>query len=135
MPNSPKRRSARPRRTRSVPSAADVELRLLREICSAAFTPADWNQIEQQLKGYTWRQIEHGLVYAAAQKLAIREPKLRREHLPAQATRMGFPDIEWPRYFGDEAGSGRPASLVRIARYVRELRGANRPHRRSRGCP
>ena len=41
-------------------------------------------------------------------------PLLFREELPAQATRMGFPDVNWKNYFPAEAADcGDVAGLVR----------------------
>jgi hypothetical protein len=38
-------------------------------------------------------------VFEAIQRLSSSDPKLLREQLPAQTTRMGFPDVSWENYF------------------------------------
>jgi hypothetical protein len=39
------------------------------------------------------------VVFEAIQRLSSSDPKLLREQLPAQTTRMGFPDVNWENYF------------------------------------
>jgi hypothetical protein len=42
-----------------------------------------------------------------------------QEQLPAQATRMGFPDVSWDNYFGPQSGAELDFGLL-----VRELLAA-----------
>jgi hypothetical protein len=126
-------------------SSADpvaIERRVLRQICHAKLTHAGWDRIARALGEYTWREIEHGLVYAAILRLGSRDPKTLREQLPAQATRMGFPEIDWQTYF--RAAEKPPAgpSVDQLVRPIKRLiassraaatRGGDTPkhHRRS----
>ncbi len=104
----------------------DLERRVLRELCRATLTRAAWAKIGRALREYTWRDVEHGLVYAAIQRLASRDPKTLREQLPAQATRMGFPDIDWQMYFpGAEKPLARP-SADQLVRQINRLIGPSR---------
>jgi hypothetical protein len=99
--------SARLRGSSAGPIA--VERRVLRELCRATLTRAAWARISRALRGYAWRDVEHGLVYAAIERLGPRDPQTLREQLPAQATRMGFPDIDWQIYF-DSTQAQTPAT-------------------------
>jgi len=92
-----KRRAALLRRSPAL--RADLELRLLRQLCHTKLTRAAWARIQRDLHAYAWQDVEHELVYAAIRRLGVTGPQLLREQLPAEATRMGFPDIDWQTYF------------------------------------
>ena len=99
---------------------------MLRDLCQATLTRAAWAKIARALREYTWRDVEHGLVYAAIQRLSSRDPKTLREQLPAQATRMGFPDIDWLAYFSADE---MPAAAPGADRVVRQINRMIRPSR------
>ncbi|HEX4002799.1 MAG TPA: hypothetical protein VHX36_09125 [Candidatus Acidoferrales bacterium] len=126
MRNSPKRRALTSAHS-SPPATADIELALLRDLCRAQLTSADWSRIERQLREYLWQDNEHGLVYAATRHLGTCDPQLLREQLPAEATRMGFPDVDWRRYFGPDDRSTKAASVAKIARGISQLLAAASP--------
>lgn len=65
---------------------------------------AETSRFVRELSGYSWQEPEHATVFQAIKSLAARGRRTWREELPAEATRMGFPDVEWRRYF-DEAGA------------------------------
>jgi hypothetical protein len=125
MRNSPNRRGASSRG--SSVRLTDIERDLLRQLCHARLTPAAWAKIQRGLRGYSWQDVEHGLVYAAIQHLGARDPQLLREQLPAEVTRMGFPDVDWRPYF---AAGRRTPSPLQIARQIRGLLAAARTHSR-----
>lgn len=52
-----------------------------------------------RLLAHNWRDEEHRVVFDAILRLPGRSAAELREQLPAQATRMGFPDVEWADYF------------------------------------
>jgi hypothetical protein len=54
------------------------------------------------LRGYDWHDSEHRIVFEAFERLQGRNNSELREQLPAQATRMGFPDVNWENYFARE---------------------------------
>jgi hypothetical protein len=130
-------------RSREFPSAnpADLERRLLRQLCHARLTRTAWARIARTLQSYGWRDVEHGLVYAAIERLGPCDPKALREQLPAEATRMGFPDIDWRAYFSagakgarltarrrrrkTEGVRSRTAAASEIERLIRRLRKAS----------
>jgi hypothetical protein len=108
----------------------DLERSVLRQLCRAKLTRPAWAKIARALREYTWRDVEHGLVYAAIERLGSRDPKLLREQLPAQATRMGFPEIDWQAYFSADEGPAAAPSAGRIARQIHRLilsSGGRRP--------
>ncbi len=109
----------------------DLERRVLRELCRVTLTRAAWAKIARSLREYTWRDVEHELVYAAIQRLASRDPQTLREQLPAQATRMGFPDIDWQAYFSTDEKSAATPSADQILRQINRMTGSSRRRRRS----
>jgi len=64
------------------------------------------------LGAHRWRDPEHRVVFEALTFLPGRNTKQLREHLPAQATRMGFPDVNWDEYFAPRASDSPIESLV-----------------------
>ena len=53
----------------------------------------------RDLSSHVWQDAEHRVVFEAIQRLSSSDPQLLREQLPAQTTRMGFPDVNWENYF------------------------------------
>lgn len=74
----------------------------------------------RELSSYLWRDTEHETVFEAIRALAARGAAgvSWREELPAQATRMGFPDLEWSTYFSAPCGT-EPSLHELIARLFR----------------
>jgi hypothetical protein len=87
-------------------TVAALERRILLALCNGASDPAEWNQLAGQLSAYQWKDPDHKVVYEALRGIRTRDAKTRRDQLPAQATRMGFPDVDWSLYFGSEEISG-----------------------------
>ena len=93
-----------------------MELTVLRAICSGQ-NAGDLREMSVRgLSVYSWKSAEHRVVFEAIARLRRRDAERLREELPAQATRMGFPDVEWAAYFA--AGEEEPADLQVL---VREL--------------
>jgi hypothetical protein len=67
-------------------------------------------EMEAKLASYTWCDSDHGLVFEALQRLrgvgTTTSSQLRHE-LPAQTTRMGFPDLDWEIYLGQNTTEQR----------------------------
>jgi hypothetical protein len=53
----------------------------------------------RELSSHIWQDAEHRVVFEAIQRLCSSDPHLLREQLPAQTTRMGFPEVSWENYF------------------------------------
>ena len=90
----------------------DLESKILRALCSnplpgtddpAAAQTAKRAAILAKLRAHRWQDPEHRVVFEALTLLPGREAAELREQLPAQATRMGFPDVNWQKYFTGSA--------------------------------
>lgn len=57
------------------------------------------------LSSHDWKDIDHRVVFDALRRSPGREPVLLREQLPAEATRLGFPDVDWAEYFVETISS------------------------------
>lgn len=76
-----------------------IERKVLRALCGIRIDFADWNRLADRLISYPWRSPEHKVVYDALRAIKRNAADTRRDELPAQATRMGFPDVDWTEYF------------------------------------
>jgi hypothetical protein len=89
----------------------DLESRILRALCSgpAAFGSSGADHAPEgaailaELRAHRWQDPEHRVVFEALTLLPGRQGNELREQLPAQATRMGFPDVNWDAYFAANA--------------------------------
>jgi hypothetical protein len=55
------------------------------------------------LQSHNWQDPEHRIVFEALARLPGRDVAELQSQLPAQATRMGFPDVSWETYFAARA--------------------------------
>jgi hypothetical protein len=55
------------------------------------------------LLSHNWQDPEHRIVFEALARLPGRDVAELQRQLPAQATRMGFPDVCWETYFAARA--------------------------------
>jgi hypothetical protein len=95
-------------------SIRTLERRILTALVLGVDPPADWDLLVSQLTGYRWLDPDHKVVYEALRAIKSRDPKTRRDELPAQATRMGFPDVDWKPYFEpDKQLESRLGDLIR----------------------
>jgi hypothetical protein len=104
----------------------DLESRILSALCSAPIMRTEVREaavreeddtrtrvaILTALQRHQWQDPEHRVVFEALTFLPGRNTKELREQLPAQATRMGFPDVDWDEYFSPRAAESPVASLV-----------------------
>ena len=106
--------------TDSTSRFVELEREVLRGFCCVG--PADpvFKTATEALQGYSWRYYEHRVVFGALQRVSARDLLTLREQLPAAATRMGFPDVDWGRYLDAPAAS---ADLAELTRELRELVG------------
>jgi hypothetical protein len=77
----------------------ELERGTLRALCIRASVNARHETTMRDLSNHVWQDAEHRVVFEAIQRLSSSDPKLLREQLPAQTTRMGFPDVNWENYF------------------------------------
>jgi hypothetical protein len=113
----------------------DLETRILSALCSGVDVvpahpspPSSSNQssrandpaalaakratILAQLRTHRWQDPEHRVVFEALTLLPGHHATELREQLPAQATRMGFPDVNWEEYFAVATDDSAIESLV-----------------------
>ncbi|HTZ98944.1 MAG TPA: hypothetical protein VMB02_01350 [Candidatus Aquilonibacter sp.] len=105
---------------------AKIERDILRGICRTKLPRGIWAKIAEQVGEYAWQEAEHGAVYAAIRRLSAlgNDPKTLREQLPAQLTRMGFPDVDWTLYLvpRGKAPTGANAILRKIRKAIQVAR-------------
>jgi hypothetical protein len=77
----------------------ELERETLCALCVRASLNAQHPTAMRELSNHIWQDAEHRVVFEAIQRLSSSDPKLLREQLPAQTTRMGFPDVSWENYF------------------------------------
>jgi hypothetical protein len=97
------------------PATAALELKLLQFCCTQQVTAELSPKLRATFQTYAWHDPEHQIVLEALSRLASGlTPFQVREQLPAQATRMGFPDVDWQTYFQeDESESAHIEDVVR----------------------
>jgi|HubBroStandDraft_5_1064220.scaffolds.fasta_scaffold142990_1 hypothetical protein len=93
----------------------DLELRVLRALCAGAVSGRD--QLLAELATYSWIEAEHRIVYEALSNTPLNDARALREQLPSQATRMGFPDVNW-----DLFSDGSAMALADLQGLVRQLK-------------
>ncbi|HTV59122.1 MAG TPA: hypothetical protein VMJ93_09635 [Verrucomicrobiae bacterium] len=103
----------------------DAEADVLRALCTGECGAADRKAALARLADYDWQESEHRVVYNALARCSAKTGAAVRAELPAVATRMGFPDVEWNRYWGEETQQERGVeSLNREIENLLKTRGA-----------
>ena len=98
----------------------DLESRILRALCStpSALDSPGTHQASSgattlaKLGEHRWQHPEHRVVFEALTLLQGRNATELRGQLPAQATRMGFPDVDWDQYFAASTDDAAIETLV-----------------------
>jgi hypothetical protein len=97
------------------PDLLNLESKILRALCTTSPAPDSPSTrpnlhhasiraaILATLHAHRWQNPEHRVVFEALILLPGRHSAELREQLPAQATRMGFPDVNWEEYFTERA--------------------------------
>jgi hypothetical protein len=96
-----------------------LELAVLRGLCFLPGGGAARAKLANELKGYRWEHADHRVIYEALIKTNAADTETLRRELPAIVTRMGFPDIDWERFFTANATTFPPD---RIFELIRELK-------------
>ncbi|MFZ0883394.1 MAG: hypothetical protein WAN14_08350 [Candidatus Acidiferrales bacterium] len=111
----------------------ELERKILRALCrehANSSAPADLDAQSRasavaELSSHKWQDAEHRIVFEALARLPGRDAAQVRGQLPAQATRMGFPDVQWEAYFASETpDAARSAGEFRreLEMMIRQLR-------------
>ncbi len=103
------------------PRISEIERGILRALCRSAEAGAAPEGSLRELGKYRWHEPEHRVVYEALEEASEHGSRPLREYLPAQAARMGFPDLDWADYFGPP----EPAA-AELPELPRELKAALR---------
>jgi len=84
----------------------ELEHKILRQLCADNIARGIWNRLSGRLASYVWRDPEHRVVYETLRAVRSLDARVRREELPAQATRMGFPEVDWKSYLEPDRAGG-----------------------------
>jgi len=104
-------------------SATELELAVLRALCLLPGGDAARAQLANELKGYRWEYADHRVIFEALIEADFADAETLRRELPAAVTRMGFPDINWERFF-----ASTPVPQDRIFELIRELKAGVSGH-------
>ena len=76
-----------------------LEREILRALCASPRLTAERGGLLRALASHEWRDPEHRVVYEALLRTLSGGSGALRSEVPAAATRMGFPDVDWSEYF------------------------------------
>jgi hypothetical protein len=78
----------------------EIERRLLAALCSTtSLTFGDRIDTLRSLVDYNWTNPDHRVIYEALRRSRQRDSAALREHISAEITRLGFPDIDIEPFF------------------------------------
>lgn len=89
-----------------------LEREYLRSVCSSHDPPLARGALLHLLASHIWQDPEHRVIYEALCRFGNRAASAIRQELPAIATRMGFPDVDWTPYF--ECKEARGAADIEV---------------------
>lgn len=78
----------------------ETERRALSALCCERVDSIRRGEILRELENYAWREAEHKVVFDALRRVQNCGGSSLRHELPARATIMGFPDVNWADYLG-----------------------------------
>ena len=98
-----------------------LERDLLSALCQSVAPAELSSQVRSDLQKYLWQGPDHRTIFEALLHVGSVRGDALREQLAAQATRMGFPDIDWNEYFGRAvvAGGESKRSVMELARELK----------------
>ncbi len=77
----------------------EIELRVLSALCTGPLSLDDRSEALRNLAGYNWILPDHRVIYEALRRARQRHSAALREHVSAEITRLGFPDIDVEPFF------------------------------------
>ena len=93
-----------------------LERHVLRALCTHP-NGERYENCVSSLGSHVWRDAEHRVVYEAVRRIGFLPPDVRRRELPAEVTRLGFPDLDCSGYFeGECVTPGELPELIRLLR-------------------
>jgi hypothetical protein len=88
-----------------------LEREILRALCASPRLTSERGGLLKGLVSHDWKDPEHRVVYEALLRTLTRPSGELRLELPATATRMGFPDVEWREYF-EQGGNAQVREVI-----------------------
>lgn len=76
-------------------SRADRETRLLQFVCDATEDKPVRGNVIRMLADYAWLDADNEILFETIRELFARNSRDILDHLPAELTRRGFPDLPW----------------------------------------
>lgn len=76
-------------------SRADKETRLLQFVCDATGNKSARGNVIRMLADYAWLDADNEILFETIRELFARNSRDILEHVPAELTRRGFPDLPW----------------------------------------
>lgn len=93
---------------------SEVEATVLRAVCMGTAQGSVKETAKSLLADYRWRSSLHEALWKALSKSLTEDAQKLKEWLPAELTRLGFPDAAWEDFFIPVAISRQEAiSLIR----------------------
>ena len=77
----------------------EIERLVLGALCTGPFSLDDRSETLRSLADYNWILPDHRVIYEALRRSRQRNSAALREHIVAEITRLGFPDIEVEPFF------------------------------------
>jgi hypothetical protein len=77
----------------------EVERLVLAALCTGPLSLDDRSEALRSLANYNWILPDHRVIYAALRRSRQRNSRALREHIVAEITRLGFPDIDVEPFF------------------------------------
>jgi hypothetical protein len=111
-----------------VQSRLTLERRILRCFCSEEIPAPVLGELTAKLIRYAWKDQDNRVVFDCLKRLTSAKNIMLsqlREQLPAQATRMGFPDVKWGNYIGQEKVDQETTDQPDIRNLVEQLLAAS----------
>lgn len=100
-------------------TTTELELAVLRLLCTQPRGRAAWAKLANELEEHRWEHADHRVIYEALIEIDSADRETLRREIPAAVTRMGFPDIHCERFF---AGNATTLPPDRIFELIRELK-------------
>lgn len=116
------------------PSIIELEQEILRRLCQPCDAEVSVQPLSNsherailELLAHRWEGAEHRIVFEALTRLPGRDAAELQRQLPSQATRMGFPDVDWEAYFTNDSARGNtaPEESSAIETLIARLRAAS----------
>jgi hypothetical protein len=98
-------------------TTTELEFALLRALCTGSRSHAACAKLASELKDYPWQNADNRVIYEALIEIGNLDAETLRWQLPAATARMGFPDIDWQRYFVPS-----PVHIDRLNDLIRDLK-------------